>query len=536
MKNLILVFCLLAFINRVQAQKANEPDIYKTVLPKFIKFYNASAADSIQQLYDAEMQKASPPDKTRQLVTELQSQLGKLQSAVPIEGDERSVMYKATFLKGDVSMLMIVDPKGKIKGLFFQPYMENKVVKSASPQQVTLEDYQNTLDRFMRFYNNSQPDSLLMLFSNKIVKKEELNPDKMKQVIEGLGKQFGKYQRSAVYNTLYPEIQYKVKFEKGMYLGKLKLDSVKKIETIFFEPFKNKDVSLGAGLTETPETLSVDKGTLYGSLILPQKISGKMLLIIVIAGSGPTDRYGNNVLGVDAWSYRYLSNELGKSGIATLLYDKRMVGKSQTGQKEENLHFADYINDAAAWAKKFTADKRFSSVIFAGHSEGGLIGIMAAEKTPVKGLITIAGIGRPLKDDMREQLTDKDHPEYIRKLDSLSKGMNVHAAVDDPVFRPSVQPFFIEVLKIDPAAEMRKLNIPVLITQGTTDLQVKIKDAERLKSAAKKGTLKIIPGMNHVMKAAPAEPEKNNETYRNPQLPIKPELVTAISTFCISLK
>jgi hypothetical protein len=102
------------------------------------------------------------------------------------------------------------------------------------------------------------------------------------------------------------------------------------------------------------------------------------------------------------------------------------------------------------------------------------------------------------------------------------------------IFRPTIQPFLISWIKYDPAKEITKLNIPTLIAQGTTDIQVANEEAEILASAVDK-KVQFIEGMNHVLKVAPAERDENILTYYDPKLPIhkglSPILVDFIKKF-----
>ena len=102
------------------------------------------------------------------------------------------------------------------------------------------------------------------------------------------------------------------------------------------------------------------------------------------------------------------------------------------------------------------------------------------------------------------------------------------------LFRPSVQPYLISEYKYDPAKEIAKLRIPVLIVQGTHDIQVDVKDARLLAAADPRAKLLLIDGMNHILVDAPAERAANIATYSEPQLPLDPHLVPAIARFLIS--
>jgi len=201
-----------------------------------------------------------------------------------------------------------------------------------------------------------------------------------------------------------------------------------------------------------------------------------------------------------------------------------------------------YVDDAAGWVDQLRKDPRFSRVFVIGHSEGSLIGILAAKKSRADGFVSIAGIARRASDVIRDQLRPQigsmaplwDGSESI--LASLEQGTPVPtlppaiAAVPPlaSLFRPSVQPYLISWFKYIPSREIASLTMPVLIIQGTTDLQVSVEEAKGLEGARPDAELLLIEGMNHVMKIAPADRIPNVATYSNPDLPIAPDVPAAI--------
>ncbi len=274
---------------------------------------------------------------------------------------------------------------------------------------------------------------------------------------------------------------------------------------------------------------------LYGTLVVPNDVS-KPPVVLIIAGSGPTDRDGNQP-SFKSNIYKILADSLANHGIASLRYDKRGIGQSKVKNFDESkLTIDTYVSDAAQWIKWLKNSGRFSSVIVAGHSEGSLIGILAIEHVPADMFISLEGAGRPIDQVLKEQL--KTQPKYIINMaypiiDSLKVGKQVK---DVPkllyaLFRPSVQPYLISWMKYDPAKELSKLNIPILIIQGTTDLQVSLQDAKRLASANPKAKLVIINGMNHMLRNAPMERLKNLTTYTKPDLPLNKQLITSLVQF-----
>jgi len=237
-----------------------------------------------------------------------------------------------------------------------------------------------------------------------------------------------------------------------------------------------------------------------------------------------------------------LASNFAKNGISTLRFDKRGVAESKGALKSESeLRFETYVGDVVDWISLLKSDKRFSKIIIAGHSEGSLIGMIAAENSKVDAFISIAGAGRSADKIMQEQ-TKKILPPQLkiesdRIIDSLRKGKTVSDI--NPglamLYRPGVQPYMISWIKYDPAAEIKKLDIPVLIIQGTTDLQVSVDDAKLLARAKPDARLLIIDNMNHIMKESEADYQKNMATSRNPNLPLKAGLADEIVTFIKSI-
>lgn len=287
--------------------------------------------------------------------------------------------------------------------------------------------------------------------------------------------------------------------------------------------------------------LNTVTGTIYGTVTLP-KNNTEVPVVLIIAGSGPTDRNCNSPIGpIKSDSYKMIAYELAQKGIASVRYDKRGIGESAKAMKsEEDLVFDDYINDAVNWVQMLYKDKRFSKVAILGHSEGALIGMVASEKIKVDAFISVAGSGYSMYDTLKRQLKTQPknvYDECIRIMDELKKGNRVTDVSEDyySLFRPSVQPYLISEFKYEPTVEIKKLNIPVLIIQGTTDLQVTVDDAKKLKASSHHAVLKIIDGMNHILKDAPIDQEKNLETYNNPKLPLSAKFKKTLINFIKSI-
>jgi pimeloyl-ACP methyl ester carboxylesterase len=290
------------------------------------------------------------------------------------------------------------------------------------------------------------------------------------------------------------------------------------------------------GYFELDQTLQTTTGELSGTLTIPI-LKGTFPVALIIAGSGPTDRNGNNAQMKNN-SLQLLAHELAAQGIASLRYDKRGIGKSASAMiSEEQLSFENYVEDANAWASELKVDPRFNRLIIIGHSEGSLIGMLASEKADV--FVSLAGAGRSIDVILKEQLAVQ--LEGKKKLlraanEGLTKLKEGKLVEDAPVelfglFRPSVQPYMMSWMKYDPAVEISNLKIPIVIIQGSTDLQVKEEDARILFMAHPLNSrLIIIEDMNHVLKIAPLDRTKNIETYSNPELPLAEELCRILGT------
>lgn len=288
-------------------------------------------------------------------------------------------------------------------------------------------------------------------------------------------------------------------------------------------------------VTETTFVLHTANGDITGTLTVPDSIGGKIPVALIIAGSGPTDRNGNNPMMKNE-SLKLLAYGLAANKIASLRFDKRGLGESRAAfTSEADLRFEDYINDARGWIDTLKKDARFSKVVVAGHSEGSLIGMIAALKR-ADGFVSIAGAGRSADKILKEQLASQ--PAMVKDssypiIDSLVLGKTVQKVPKMlfALFRPSVQPYMISWFHYDPQTEIKKLTIPVLILQGTNDLQITVEDANLLAKSNTKAQLALIKNMNHIFRIVEGDRKENLATYITSTNPISEELVTTIATF-----
>ncbi len=291
-------------------------------------------------------------------------------------------------------------------------------------------------------------------------------------------------------------------------------------------------------------TLETPTGTLHGTLQIPEHQTEPVPLVIIHVGSGPTDRDGNNAMMKNN-SLLMLADSLDKAFIASLRYDKRGVAASQDAAiPETELRFENFVEDLKGWIDAYADDERFSRIILAGHSEGSLISLLAAidRQEAVDGWISIAGPARPAPEILRDQLSKQ--PPMVKDmafpiLDSLEQGMEVREVnpMLNSLFRPSVQPYLISWFKYDPQKEITKLDMPALIVQGTNDIQVPTEEATLFAEAGGEDTQMILlENMNHVLKVTEATDQAGQmAVYMNPELPIHPDLTSAIAAFIFAI-
>lgn len=310
--------------------------------------------------------------------------------------------------------------------------------------------------------------------------------------------------------------------------------------------FTQNGMSLPLTLTpyEAPEVtyekwnIPVAGGELAVALQWPTgEVSAPVPVAILIAGSGATNKDGNTIIGENN-SLKMLAEDLAAQGIATIRYDKRGVGENAALiAKEEDLLFTSYANDVESIVKAVKEDSRFSDVHLIGHSEGSLVGMVAASTTKVDSIVSIAGAGRPIDEVLIEQLSAQLPDDMLETsktiLASLKKGELVENVPESlySIFRPSVQPYMISWLQYNPADIIKALDVPVLIVQGKNDLQVKVTDAEKLAAADTDAEVVYFDTMNHVLKEAPMDQAGNLATYADPTLPLAKGLVDRISSF-----
>ncbi len=266
-------------------------------------------------------------------------------------------------------------------------------------------------------------------------------------------------------------------------------------------------------------------------------------MMLIIPGSGPTDRDGNNPLGLKSSTYRLIAEGLAARGIGTVRIDKRGMFGSRAAVADANaVTIDDYVNDVEAWTAAIRKQTGAACVWLLGHSEGGLVALAAAQKAAdVCGLVLVATAAEPLGEVLRQQLraNPANAPildQAMAAIDALEAGKRADVNGMNPallpLFAPQLQGFLVNAFSYDPAKLIAAVDKPVLIIQGARDMQVGVADAERLKAAAPKAELMLLPEANHVLKIVASDDRRANAlTYSNPNLPLAPGVVDAIVNF-----
>jgi pimeloyl-ACP methyl ester carboxylesterase len=248
------------------------------------------------------------------------------------------------------------------------------------------------------------------------------------------------------------------------------------------------------------------------------------------------------VTGKNTNTYKLLAEALAARGIGSLRIDMRGVGGSFDALgSEANLKLDTFVDDTVDWAKFLQLQPRVKCVVILGHAEGALIAAMAAQKVKTCGVIEVASSSRPAGDLIADQLkTAKDagkisdvmYDQATHILAELRAGRPV-SEVPLPLsslFRPGLQPYLMSWLNQDPVAAEAGL-YPLMVLQGANDLEVAPEDARRLANVSRAIRLVVLPGVNHVLKVAPAERTANLATYGDPELALAPDVAPAIVNF-----
>jgi hypothetical protein len=270
-----------------------------------------------------------------------------------------------------------------------------------------------------------------------------------------------------------------------------------------------------------------------GTLLMPTS-KEKPVLAIIIAGSGPTDRNGNqNFLKNNA--LKKLAEALSSHGIATFRYDKRIVKQIKNGNVDKNIMFDDFVTDAISVIEYFKKTNAYSKIYVIGHSQGSLVGMLAA-KDRVNGFISLSGAGQSIDKVIIDQV-QKTAPMYTpdtkRVFDIMRQGKTTpdYPPALSSIFNIEIQPFMMNWMQYNPQDVIKSLDMPILIINGTKDLQVSVEEANLLKAASQHANLKIVDKMNHVLFIIEGDDLENAKSYNESARSLSQDVITAILDF-----
>ncbi|MFD0976217.1 alpha/beta hydrolase [Salinimicrobium gaetbulicola] len=306
--------------------------------------------------------------------------------------------------------------------------------------------------------------------------------------------------------------------------------------SIFVLLFLVTSITFGQNNQLSSEDIKINK-FVEGTLLKPTT-QERPPLIIMIQGSGPIDRNGNQSFMKSDY-FKKLAYELAEKGIASYRYDKRILRASQLGLQEKDIRFDDFISDASSVLAHFKNDSTFSKLVVLGHSQGSLVGMVAA-KDAADAYISIAGPSQPIDSVITQQIAKqvpglKENVQTSFKEIRETGSSNSYNPVLETVFRPNLQPFMLSWMQYDPRKEIADLEIPVLIINGNKDLQIGEESAQELKDANPDAELVIIDKMNHVLRKIEGSDLENSKSYNEPGNPIHAELVSTLVKFIKSI-
>lgn len=282
--------------------------------------------------------------------------------------------------------------------------------------------------------------------------------------------------------------------------------------------------------------ISIDR-FIDGTLLIPEKID-KPDLAIIIPGSGPTDRNGNQNLFKNN-SLKKLAHALTGHGIATFRYDKRIVKQIKRGNISKDISFDDFIKDAISVLNYFKSEDAFNRIYIIGHSQGSLVGMIAARGI-ADGFISLSGSGKTIDKIIIEQIINTapmftDDTKRVFSILSEGRTTEDYPMALNSIFNEELQPFMMSWMKYDPQTEIKKLTIPILIINGSKDIQVSGDEAQLLSASAKNSQIVIIEKMNHILVPIEGDNLENTKSYNETFRDLSPELKEAILDFIQSI-
>jgi pimeloyl-ACP methyl ester carboxylesterase len=288
--------------------------------------------------------------------------------------------------------------------------------------------------------------------------------------------------------------------------------------------------------TASAEENKIRVGFIDAVLTVPPDVE-RPPVVLLIAGSGSTDHDGNGPQAKPA-TLKKLSDQLVARKIATLRYDKRGAGgwKPDYGRPED-FRFTQFVDDATALVNYLRGSRKFSRLVLAGHSEGGLVAILTARRVPVDRLVLLVTAARRQGDLVKAQLEKKLPPDklepIVKAIDAIMAGQTVDPPPQGLAIAPSMQPGIASAFTEDPIPPLKLIDQPILIVGGGRDLQMARLDFAALSAAAPIAKTLWLPDMNHVLVDVTDDAD-NLTAYNQPERALDSALVDSVATFVLA--
>lgn len=259
----------------------------------------------------------------------------------------------------------------------------------------------------------------------------------------------------------------------------------------------------------------------------------KTTLLIWVHGSGNVDRNGNQEPIVKANYIKQFRDSVNKHNIAFFSYDKRTANKKNISILKKGIVFEDYVSDLKKVINHFKNDNRFSKIILIGHSQGSLVSMLSMKNADK--FISLAGPHLSADKTIIKQYEEKA-PFLKDAIVSHFKELNKTGTIKElnpmlsNLLNKTNQQFIKSWMQYNPTDEIKKINKPILLINGDSDLQVKIVSVRKLQEANPKSKSVIIKNMNHVLKQVNS-PTENQQSYFSADFPLATELIKTVVTF-----
>ena len=292
----------------------------------------------------------------------------------------------------------------------------------------------------------------------------------------------------------------------------------------------------GMAVTAAADETKIRVGFIDAVLTVPPDVE-RPPVALLIAGSGSTDHDGNGPQAKPA-TLKKLSDQLVARKIATLRYDKRGAGgwKPEYGRPED-FRFTQFVDDATALVNYLRGSRKFSRVVLAGHSEGGLVAILTARRVPVDRLVLLVTAARRQGDLVKAQLEKKLPPDklepIVKAIDAIMAGQIVDPPPWGLAIAPSMQPGIASAFMEDPIPPLKLIDQPTLIIGGGRDLQMARLDFAALSAASPVARTLWLPEMNHVLVDVTDDAD-NLAAYNQSERALDSELVDSVAAFILA--